>query len=105
MPELPDVVVYLEALTRHVVGERLENIKLFSPFVLRSVEPPLDAVFGRNVTGVRRVGKRIVLEFEPNSAGEPPVFLVIHLIITQDACAGARAAKSSASARSCSSHR
>jgi formamidopyrimidine-DNA glycosylase len=81
VPELPDVVVYLEALTRHVVGERLENIKLFSPFVLRSVEPPLDAVFGRNVTGVRRVGKRLVLEFEPSSAGEPPLFLVIHLMI------------------------
>jgi formamidopyrimidine-DNA glycosylase len=81
VPELPDIVVYLEALTRHVVGERLETSRLFSPFVLRSVEPPLEAASGRRVRGVRRVGKRIVLEFEPSSAVEPPLFLVIHLMI------------------------
>jgi formamidopyrimidine-DNA glycosylase len=81
VPELPDVIVYLEALTRHVVGQSLEKITLFSPFVLRSVDPPLDALFGRRVSGVRRVGKRIVLEFERTAPSEPPLFLVIHLMI------------------------
>jgi formamidopyrimidine-DNA glycosylase len=75
MPELPDVVVYLEALTRHIVGRQLQRIKLSSPFVLRSYEPPLDTIFGQTVRGVRRIGKRIVLEFD---AG---LFLVIHLMI------------------------
>ena len=49
MPELPDVVVYLEALTRHVVGRRLERLNLLSPFVLRSVDPPIDALNGHTV--------------------------------------------------------
>ncbi len=75
MPELPDVVIYLEALTRHVVGQRLERIHLLSPFVLRSVDPPIEFVHGQIVRGVRRVGKRIVLEFDDD------VFLVIHLMI------------------------
>ena len=75
MPELPGVVVYLEALTRHVVGQRLERIHLFSPFVLRSVDPPIESLQGQIVGGVRRVGKRIVLEFGDD------VFLVIHLMI------------------------
>jgi formamidopyrimidine-DNA glycosylase len=75
LPELPDVVVYLDALTRHVVDHRLERVHLLSPFVLRSVDPPLDSIHGQVVRGVRRIGKRIVLEF---GAG---VFLVIHLMI------------------------
>lgn len=75
MPELPDVVVYLEALSRHIAGRRLERLSLHSPFVLRTVEPPIDAVQGKVVRGVRRVGKRIVLEFD---AG---LFIVIHLMI------------------------
>ena len=75
MPELPDVVVYLDALTRHVVGRRLERLTLLSPFVLRTVDPPVDAITGASVRGVRRVGKRIVLEFPDD------LFLVIHLMI------------------------
>ena len=75
MPELPDVVVYLEALTREIVGRRLERIKLSSPFVLRSVDPPITSLHGQTVRGVRRIGKRIVLEFADD------VFLVIHLMI------------------------
>ena len=75
MPELPDVVVYLDALTRHVVGRRLERLTLLSPFVLRTVDPPVDAITGASVCGVRRVGKRIVLEFPDD------LFLVIHLMI------------------------
>ena len=75
MPELPDVVVYLEALERFVVGQRLERLNLLSPFVLRSVDPPIESINGQIVSGVRRVGKRIVLEFEAD------LFLVIHLMI------------------------
>jgi formamidopyrimidine-DNA glycosylase len=75
LPELPDVVVYIEALTRHIAGQRLETIHLLSPFVLRSVDPPIDIVHGRIVRGVRRVGKRIVLEFDDD------LFIVIHLMI------------------------
>jgi formamidopyrimidine-DNA glycosylase len=75
MPELPDVVVYLEALTGRVVGHRLDRIRLVSPFVLRSYDPPIDAVFGRTVRGVRRIGKRIVFEFDDD------LFLVVHLMI------------------------
>jgi len=75
LPELPDVVVYLEALTRHIVGRRLERLVLHSPFVLRTVDPPIDAIQGQIVRGVRRLGKRIVLAFDAD------LFLVIHLMI------------------------
>jgi formamidopyrimidine-DNA glycosylase len=75
LPELPDVVVYLEALERFVVGQRLERLNLVSPFVLRSVDPPIESINGQTVSGVRRVGKRIVLAFEAD------LFLVIHLMI------------------------
>jgi formamidopyrimidine-DNA glycosylase len=75
MPELPDITVYAEALARRVVGETLERVRLASPFLLRSVEPPLAAAEGRRVLGVRRLGKRIVLELETG------LFLVLHLMI------------------------
>lgn len=75
MPELPDICVYLEALQRKVVGQRLEAVQLSSPFVLRSYDPPLDATFGRVVAGVQRIGKRIVLEMGDG------LFIVIHLMI------------------------
>ena len=75
MPELPDVVVYLDALTRFIVGRRLEKFTLHSPFVLRTVDPPIEVLHGRVILGVRRVGKRIVLDFGDD------LFLVIHLMI------------------------
>ncbi len=75
MPELPDVVVYLEALSRFIVGKRLERLKLLSPFVLRSVDPSIDSINQQIVRGLRRIGKRIVLEFDRD------LFLVIHLMI------------------------
>ena len=75
MPELPDVTVYCEALASRGVGQRLERVKLASPFVLRSYDPPLEATFGRTVTGIRRIGKRIVLDL-----GDA-LFIVIHLMI------------------------
>jgi formamidopyrimidine-DNA glycosylase len=75
MPELPDVTVYVEALYPRVIGARLERIRLATPFVLRSVDPPMSDVVGRAVTAVRRLGKRVVLALE----GER--FVVIHLMI------------------------
>ena len=75
MPELPDVELYLHALRRCVVGHRLLGVRLGSPFVLRSVDPPLTAIADARVVGVRRIGKRVVLELE----GE--LFIVIHLMI------------------------
>ena len=75
MPELPDVVVYIERLTPLVLGQPLVQVHLGSPFVLRTVDPPVSEVDGRTVTGIRRLGKRMVLALE----GE--LFVVIHLMI------------------------
>jgi formamidopyrimidine-DNA glycosylase len=75
VPELPDVVVYVEALERRIVGRLLEEIRLTSPFVLRTAVPPIGEANGRRVTGVRRLGKRIVIELEG------ALFLVLHLMI------------------------
>ncbi len=75
MPELPDVVVYTEALARYVIGQRLDRVHLLSPFVLRTFDPPLDAIAGHIVRGVSRVGKRLVIAFDDD------LFLVIHLMI------------------------
>ena len=75
MPELPDVELYLAALRQRIVGQTLERVRLGTPFVLRSVEPPLDAVAGRKVHGLRRLGKRIVWEMGDE------LFLVFHLMI------------------------
>ena len=75
MPELPDVVVYLERLEARLLGRTLVRARVLNPFVLRSVDPPLAEAEGRHVTGLRRIGKRIVLGFD----GE--LFLVIHLMI------------------------
>jgi len=75
MPELPDVTVYVEALERRVLGATLERVRIGSPFVLRSVDPSPGVAEGRAVTGVRRLGKRIVVALDPD------LFLVIHLMI------------------------
>jgi formamidopyrimidine-DNA glycosylase len=80
MPELPDVTVYIEALTAHVVGRRLDRVRLSSPFVLRSVDPPIERLSGETVHYVSRVGKRIALAFGP-PADEATLILVIHLMI------------------------
>jgi formamidopyrimidine-DNA glycosylase len=79
MPELPDVVAYIDALTAHIAGRRLDRVHLISPFVLRSVDPPLDSVNGQTVRGVTRIGKRIVLAFD--SPGPEALYLVLHLMI------------------------
>jgi formamidopyrimidine-DNA glycosylase len=75
MPELPDITVYLDALAPRILGRRLLEVRLVSPFVLRSVAPPLAESHGRTVNGLRRLGKRIVVALEPD------LFLVIHLMI------------------------
>ena len=75
MPELPDITVYIEALQSHVVSQRLERTRIAKPFLLRSFDPPIAAAEGKLVKGVRRMGKRIVLELEDD------LFLVIHLMI------------------------
>jgi formamidopyrimidine-DNA glycosylase len=75
VPELPDLTIYVEALERRLVGERLERARLASPFVLRTVEPPLAELEGRAVESVRRLGKRLVLAFEGAR------FLCLHLMV------------------------
>ena len=75
MPELPDVTLYREALEARIVGQPLEEVRIASPFVLRSYDPPITAVTGLAVRGVRRIGKRLVLAFDGD------LFLVFHLMI------------------------
>jgi formamidopyrimidine-DNA glycosylase len=75
VPELPDVTVYVETIARRVVGQPLSGYAIRSVFALRSVEPPLDALVDRTVRGVRRLGKRIVLDFDDD------LHLVVHLMI------------------------
>lgn len=75
MPELPDIVVYLEALERRVLGHRLEKLRLASPAVLRTYQPPFDAPEGKAVAGLRRLGKRLVFDFGDE------LFVVIHLMV------------------------
>jgi formamidopyrimidine-DNA glycosylase len=75
VPELPDIVVYIEALERRVLGETVTGFRIASPAVLRTYDPPYDSVVGRRVEAIERVGKRIVFGF-----GED-LYLVIHLMI------------------------
>jgi formamidopyrimidine-DNA glycosylase len=76
MPELPDVVVYIERLNTFIGGQTLERVRLASPFVLRSADPPIREAEGKRVLGLRRIGKRIAVELEGD------LFLVIHLMIS-----------------------
>ena len=75
MPELPDLTVYLESLAARIANRRLLRVRLLNPFLLRTAVPPLAAAENRRVAGVKRLGKRIVIELE----GE--LYLVIHLMI------------------------
>src|SRR5213593_3129302 len=76
MPELPDIVVYLEALQSRVVGERLERLRIASPFLLRSVDPRPEELAGRTVRSLGRLGKRIIFGFDAD------YFAILHLMIT-----------------------
>ena len=75
MPELPDITVYVDALTRRVVGRPLESLEVNSPFLLRTVDPPLQSVGGKAIRGVRRIGKRIAFALDDD------LFIVLHLMI------------------------
>ncbi len=75
MPELPDILIYLEALRARILGRELRQVRLTSPFLLRSTHPPLSEAHGKTVTDLRRLGKRIVIALD----GE--IFLVLHLMI------------------------
>ena len=75
MPELPDITIYIEALEQRILGDPMTDARIANPFVLRTVQPPLSRIVGQRVKGIRRMGKRIVLEFDED------LFLVIHLMI------------------------
>ena len=75
MPELPDITVYIEALEKRTIGQRLEQVRVTHPFLVRSVDPPLSEAHGKKVMGYRRIGKRIVMALEDD------FFLVLHLMI------------------------
>src|SRR5579872_4710134 len=75
MPELPDIVVYIECLDRRVSGQSLLKVRRVHPFLLRSFDPPLSDIEGKKVRGLRRLGKRIVFEMDDD------LFLVLHLMI------------------------
>ncbi|HEX4462531.1 MAG TPA: DNA-formamidopyrimidine glycosylase family protein [Polyangia bacterium] len=75
MPELPDVTVYVERVGERVIGQTLERVRLASPFLLRSVAPPLSSVDGKRVLGLERLGKRIVFALADD------YFLVLHLMV------------------------
>lgn len=75
MPELPDLTVYREALEQRIAGRLLEHVQILSPFLLRTVDPPIDSAPGRRVTEVRRIGKRLAVGLEGD------LWLVFHLMI------------------------
>jgi formamidopyrimidine-DNA glycosylase len=75
VPELPDIVIYIEALERRILGQTLEKIRVASPFLLRSVDPPLGSAEGKRVRELRRIGKRIAIGLETD------LWLVVHLMI------------------------
>jgi formamidopyrimidine-DNA glycosylase len=75
MPELPDITVYIEALEARIAGQTLERVRLASPFLLRTIDPPLSAVQGKKVRALRRVGKRIAIGLEGD------LWLILHLMI------------------------
>jgi formamidopyrimidine-DNA glycosylase len=75
MPELPDVTVYIEALGERVLNQPIQRIRIGSPFVVRTFDPPINEIAGKKVLGFRRMGKRIVFELEDD------LFLIVHLMI------------------------
>jgi formamidopyrimidine-DNA glycosylase len=75
MPELPDIAAYISALEPRIVGKKLEQVRIASPFLLRTVQPPLASAEGRPVRELRRIGKRIAIGLEGD------LWLVLHLMI------------------------
>ena len=87
MPELPDITAYIEALEPRVLRQPVQAVRLASPFVLRTFDPPISAIFGKQVVRIQRIGKRIALELEGD------LFLVFHLMIAGRLRWGDRGAK------------
>jgi formamidopyrimidine-DNA glycosylase len=94
MPELPDITAYVAALEPRILGQPLESVRLHSVFVLRTADPPIESAEGRTVREIRRIGKRIAIGLQGDSAGDPPphgprsvrgdpglLWLVLHLMI------------------------
>jgi formamidopyrimidine-DNA glycosylase len=82
VPELPDILLYISALTPRIVGRRVIRVRLASPFLLRSVQPPLSAVEGQTIISLERIGKRIVMgAARQPDADDAELFLVFHLMI------------------------
>jgi len=102
MPELPDITIYVEAMEKRILGQKLENLRIVSPFLLRSVEPPVGSAIGKRVVELRRVGKRICVGLgeggrsedgrlqkagptkgptESSTASKAEIWLVLHLMI------------------------
>jgi len=84
MPELPDIVVYLDALAGRILGHTLEGIEVAGPFLLRTAVPPIEAAQNRKVIALRRLGKRIAIGVEPETArdgDQESLWLVLHLMI------------------------
>jgi formamidopyrimidine-DNA glycosylase len=75
MPELPDITIYIEALEKRILGQRLEHVRIASPFLLRTATPPLTEVEGETIVKLRRLGKRISIGFAND------IWLVLHLMI------------------------
>ena len=75
MPELPDITVYIEALEKRILAQRLEHVRIVSPFLLRTVDPPISSVEWKSVVALRRLGKRICIGLEND------IWLVLHLMI------------------------
>ena len=75
MPELPDIELYAHAVGRRIIDRRLTTVRIGTPFLLRSVDPPLAAVAGRTVVSIRRLGKRLAIQLDPD------YWLIIHLMI------------------------
>ena len=79
MPELPDITVYIEALESRILGQTLERVRITSPFLLRTVDPPVSALEGRTVRQIRRIGKRIAINV--GGGDEEALWAVLHLMI------------------------
>jgi len=91
MPELPDVTVYVEALARCIGARVLDAVRIASPFLVRTVDPPIRDLAGRRVAAIGRLGKRIVIGFEGD------VHLVLHLMIAGPSIGASRVRGSPAS--------
>jgi len=90
LPELPDITVYIEALQRRIVGQPIDDVRLSTPFLLRTVEPPLSALVSKQVASVERFGKRIIMGLDDE------LFIVLHLMIAGRLHWKKRGAKASA---------